>query len=164
VGSPTLHEGSSQKMKLNKHPIRLEQIYKTSPSYFLTFCTENRVRVLTNRVVSDRMRVFAEGSFEHYGVFVYCYLLMPEHVHLIVTFAPTAEVRLGDWVKALKRFLANREFKWQRGFFDHVLRSDESRSEKWEYIRMNPVRAGLVERPDDWQYAGFYHPLTGERL
>jgi hypothetical protein len=42
---------------------------------------------------------------------------------------------------------------WQRGFFDHVLRSDESYAEKWNYVRANPVRAGLVNDPD-WPYAG----------
>jgi hypothetical protein len=38
---------------------------------------------------------------------------------------------------------------WQPGFFDHILRSDESYAEKWNYVRDNPVRAGLVDRADD---------------
>jgi hypothetical protein len=42
---------------------------------------------------------------------------------------------------------------WQRDFFDHVLRSSESYSEKWKYVRDNPVRAGLVSI-DAWKYAG----------
>ena len=43
---------------------------------------------------------------------------------------------------------------WQREFFDHVLRSAESYGEKWNYVRSNPVRAGLVLAADDWPYAG----------
>ena len=43
---------------------------------------------------------------------------------------------------------------WQRSFFDHVLRSNESYSEKWNYVRDNPVRAGLVANAADWPYAG----------
>ena len=43
---------------------------------------------------------------------------------------------------------------WQPGFFDHVLRHDESYSQKWEYVRENPVRAGLVVRADEWPYQG----------
>ena len=43
---------------------------------------------------------------------------------------------------------------WQPEFFDHILRSDESRAEKWAYVRANPVRAGLVTRAEDWPYAG----------
>jgi hypothetical protein len=43
---------------------------------------------------------------------------------------------------------------WQRGFFDHVLRSEESYGQKWNYVRDNPVRGGLVEKTEDWPYAG----------
>jgi REP element-mobilizing transposase RayT len=43
---------------------------------------------------------------------------------------------------------------WQPGFFDHVLRNDESYTQKWKYVRENPVRAGLVSRADDWPYQG----------
>jgi len=42
--------------------------------------------------------------------------------------------------------------EWQEGFFDHRIRSSESAEEKRQYILMNPVRAGLVARPDDWPY------------
>jgi hypothetical protein len=43
---------------------------------------------------------------------------------------------------------------WQPGFFDHVLRSDESYSQRWEYVRENPVRAGLVSLADEFPYQG----------
>jgi len=43
---------------------------------------------------------------------------------------------------------------WQREFFDHVLRSDEGYAEKWDYVRENPVRAGLVRSPNEWPYFG----------
>ncbi len=43
---------------------------------------------------------------------------------------------------------------WQREFFDHVLRSSESYSEKWNYVRDNPVRAGLVVSAEGWALAG----------
>jgi hypothetical protein len=43
---------------------------------------------------------------------------------------------------------------WQREFFDHVLCSAESYGEKWNYVRDNPVRAGLVSMPDEWKFTG----------
>ena len=43
---------------------------------------------------------------------------------------------------------------WQPGFDDHLLRSDESYAAKWDYVFQNPVRAGLVNRVEDWPYAG----------
>jgi putative transposase len=43
---------------------------------------------------------------------------------------------------------------WQPGFFDHILRSNESYGEKGNYVRENPVRAGLVKSGGDWPYQG----------
>ncbi len=54
-----------------------------------------------------------------------------------------------DW----KRWLAaDAGIEWQDGFFDHRLRAEESFDEKAHYIRMNPVRAGLVEDWTEWKY------------
>jgi len=49
---------------------------------------------------------------------------------------------------------------WQKEFFDHVLRSDESYESKWHYVRENPVQAGLVSTADDWPYGGEIGPIT----
>ncbi len=43
---------------------------------------------------------------------------------------------------------------WQGEFFDHVLRSSESYSQKWQYVKENPVRAELVQKSDDWPFQG----------
>ena len=70
------------------------------------------------------------------------------------------KVVLGRWVAMLKQYLARALVRapsppiWQRGFFDHLLRNDESYSHKWNYVRDNPLRAGLVAKADDWPYAG----------
>jgi len=132
---------------------RLDRIFDSSASYFLTLCTHDRQRVLANMEVFGRARGFAEESVDRYGVFVESYVLMPDHAHLIVSIAMDSDTTVGQWVKAFKAIVSAREFKWQSGFFDHVLRSDESRSEKWEYIRQNPIRAGLVDGPEQWPYA-----------
>jgi len=68
---------------------------------------------------------------------------------------------LGRWVGALKQALARaakvsraKTQLWKEGFFDHVLRSDESYSQKWNYVREHPARAGLVNSAEDWPYQG----------
>jgi len=48
---------------------------------------------------------------------------------------------------------------WQAEFFDHLLRSHESYSQKWEYVRQNPVRAGLVKKFEDWSWQGEIYSL-----
>ena len=84
---------------------------------------------------------------------------MPDHVHLFVR-GPD-DFRLGAWIGMLKQALAKRIVSsenhlpiWQRGFFDHLLRSNESYSQKWEYVQQNPVRAELVSKAEDWPYSG----------
>ena len=51
---------------------------------------------------------------------------------------------------------------WQEGFFDHLLRRNESYAEKWEYVRQNPVRKDLCGRVEDWPYQGEMFPLEFE--
>ena len=48
---------------------------------------------------------------------------------------------------------------WQKGFFDHVMRSEESYSEKWLYVAENPVRKKLAARPEAWPYQGENYSL-----
>jgi len=77
---------------------------------------------------------------------------MPEHIHLFVRGA--GDFQLGVWVRGLKRAIASVVGFWQPGFFDHVLRIDESYGEKWNYVRDNPARAGLVRDADEWPFQG----------
>jgi putative transposase len=142
-----------------RRPPRLQRIFATGPLYFVTFCTHERQRFLTTDKVHSAFVVFAERAEENFNVAVGRYVLMPDHVHLFVRGG--CNFRLGAWVGALKQTLAKagvltraKGQVWQEGFFDHVLRSNESYSQKWNYVRENPVRAGLVKSATDWAYQG----------
>ncbi len=70
-------------------------------------------------------------------------LLMPDHLHMLVGIPGNAD--LSNLLRDFKRVTATiARIHWQRNFFDHRLRHDESEAEKFEYIRQNPVRAGLI--------------------
>jgi len=78
-------------------------------------------------------------------------LLMPDHLHMLVSF-PLQEA-LPRVVANFKECTAKRvALEWQRDFFDHRLRGDESLDEKASYIRMNPVRARLVACAELWPW------------
>jgi putative transposase len=73
---------------------------------------------------------------------------------------------LSEWMKSLKNSLSKTlrgmnvpAPHWQKGFFDQVMRSEESYSEKWLYVAENPVRKKLVTRIEDWPYQGEIYPL-----
>ena len=106
------------------------------------------------------------------------YVLMLDHIHFFV--AGDHEFDLGMWVRGLKRIVAaavtgGRDGKhpaaetaaatsfsplgklqpfWQRGFFDHLIHNTESYAQKCDYVRENPVRAGLVSTREGWPFQG----------
>jgi putative transposase len=144
-------------------PARLDTVFSDSPVYFITFCTYRRRALLSTPLVHEAFLTFSRAAPEH-QVAVGRYDLMPDHIHLFV--AGDSAFRLGRWIGSLKQSLAKAIVRpetsdpiWQRGFFDHVLRSDESYAQKWDYVWANPVRAGLVSTPRDWPYAGEVVPI-----
>ena len=99
------------------------------------------------------------------GAWIGSYVLMPDHLHVFVAL-DDERINLSKWMRSLKGVLSAKLRQegiaapyWQKGFFDHILRSEESAAQKWEYIRENPTRAGLVTRWNDWPYSGEVFPL-----
>ncbi|MEE8349830.1 MAG: transposase, partial [Acidobacteriota bacterium] len=83
------------------------------------------------------------------GLLVGRYVLMPDHLHFFVGLLGASQ--LVDSLRLMKQDLSvtlrnrgERRPYWQPGFFDHVVRNETSYAQKWEYVRDNPVRAGLV--------------------
>ena len=87
---------------------------------------------------------------------VYC--LMPTHLHMLICPGLRSLVNfIGEFKKKtsdLARETRGIEELWQRSYFDHRLRSNESAAEQYDYILANPVRAGLVTNPNDWPWTG----------
>ena len=120
--------------------------------YFLTFAIKPRAPVLATDAVWTTLRTTFQ-RLDRWETFAG--VLMPDHLHLLA--APLDRDRSpGDFSKWLKRWfneaLLHPDWEWQEGVFDRLLRRDESAQQKWQYIRENPVRAGLVEHWQDWRY------------
>jgi REP element-mobilizing transposase RayT len=146
---------------------RLATVFTENPVYFITACTQDRRPLLANDTTHNIFRTFCIQAKDH-GVLVGRYVLMPDHLHLFVCIPPGA-VGLSAWVKSLKNTLSKywsaEGFDaphWQKGFFDHLLRSNESHAEKWKYVQDNPVRAGLVTCHSHWPFAGSIQPDSGQ--
>jgi REP element-mobilizing transposase RayT len=84
-------------------------------------------------------------------------VIMPNHGHLVLV--PYSEWTLEKIMMRVKRVSSHRIKQvlrisqvWEREYFDHMLRSDESMRRKSEYVALNPVRAGFVNTPDEWQW------------
>ncbi len=120
--------------------------------YFITISA--KVRNLNVLALPDLARLLW-GEWVSYARLGRChpvlFLVMPDHVHGLFRFP--ADERMQNNVSAWKRITARRHgVRWQRDFFDHRIRNEGERMEKWDYIVMNPVRKGLVEDPTQWPF------------
>ena len=132
---------------------------RRAPStYLLTICSQPRGRnQLCREEIASQIRTSLEFHHERGTWCLHVCVLMPDHLHLLLS--ATAETRLTHTVTYWKRYVARQcGVAWQRDFFEHRLRHDEHFDAKVDYLRMNPVRGGLVDTPERWPYLWEWPP------
>ena len=152
----------SDRRTSRKHLRRLDRLFPDgAPIFFVTICTEHRQPHLRNPDAANIVIEDLRCAQSRYEWRVGRYVGMPDHLHFFCAPATEDGRSLSSFVGYWKRGSAARirqrccpDFRWQTEFFDHVLRSDESYAQKWEYVRANPVRAGLVDDPEEWPFQG----------
>src|SRR6202011_860351 len=126
----------------------------------VTFCCYHRHRLFT---ADPSCRIF-ESALERvrrsYRLYVYGYIVMLEHVHLLLS-EPQKDT-LAEALKSLKQGVSRRSIGdadhfWQKRYYDFNIRNYQQFVEKLRYIHRNPVKAGLCERPEDWEWSSFRH-------
>jgi putative transposase len=151
---------------MHKHLRRLERVWAERPIYFITTCTFKRRRLLASKMIAKILIDEWQHSHDRHGWAIGRYVIMPDHVHFFCSAELDAKT-LPRFVQAWKQWTSKRMARevnlpgtvWQEEFFDHVLRSSESYSQKWDYVKENPVRAGLAKRSDEWPWQGEIEPL-----
>ena len=122
------------------------------PEWFVTICTDSpKVNSLCLPEVAGPLLEGVEQYHQSYKWFADIVVVMPDHVHFIVSIPD--KTSLSEVMRNFKRWSAKRlSIAWQRGFFEHRLRSYPSANQKFKYVMNNPVRAGLVSCPEEWPY------------
>ena len=130
---------------------------------FLTVCVENRRPILAR---PDVHALLVESWTAADAWLVGRYVIMPNHTHVFCAPANMDVAPLKSWVHYWKS-LASRKWPrpneqpvWQKSFWDTQLRACERYGEKWEYVRNNPVREGLVSSAESWPYQGELNELS----
>jgi len=145
---------------------------------FITFCTHKRLPLLTN----NKFRQIIIDSFklirEEYNLKLIAYVIMPEHIHLVIL--PSDDTLIGGVIGNIKKAFARKIHKllssnnsdlihkltvtrngnkrfalWQRRCYDHNCRSENSLWQKIDYCHNNPVKRGLVQTPEAWQWSSY---------
>ncbi len=169
----------------NRKKNRLENFdYSENGAYFITICTQNRKKILSNINVGTGVLDCPKTVLTEYGkiadkyinqlndfyknISVDKYVIMPDHIHLLITVSndvcgqsgtpvPTDNnFRLDNknsiiakFVSTFKRF-CNKEYGiniWQQRYYDHIIRNQADYNEVWEYINTNPIRRKIKDNP-----------------
>ncbi len=172
-------------------PRGLIRFHQSRQTHFVTFsCYHHRELLIT-----DESRELVESALERvrrsYRLYIYGYVVMPDHVHLLLSEPQTQdnpnsgtlkpgfglsgstgwlnnpqEYPLADALKSLKQGVARRLIEnaghfWQKRYHDFNVRNRPQFVQKLRYIHDNPVKAGLCKRPEDWPWSSFLHYATG---
>lgn len=129
---------------------------------FLTLCTKNR-RPLLARPEATALVLDAWHRATHW--IVGRYVILPDHIHLFCAPGISPPHPLRAWISFWQNTITrawpwpNEKPLWQKDCWDRQLRAGDSYAAKWDYVRNNPVRHGLVTRAEDWPHQGELHVL-----
>jgi putative transposase len=144
-------------------PSNLKRYQRTGDLHFLTFSCHKRSPYLESPASRDLFERVLEQIRRRYVFHVFGYVVMPEHVHLLVS--EPRRATLARCIQALKTSVAKlspqRPF-WQVRYYDFNVWTAGKETEKLKYLHRNPVARGLVARPEEWKWSSFRHYLTGE--
>src|SRR5271165_6263848 len=126
--------------------------------HFLTFSCYRRLPFLASPRARDLFKRALEQARVRYGFYVAGYVVIPEHVHLLMS--EPERGTLASAVQAIKqsvsrKLIGDNEHFWQARYYDFNVWTARKRIEKLRYIHRNPVKRGLVDKPEDWPWSSF---------
>jgi len=143
-------------------PKGLARYQEAGDLHFVTFSCYRRLAFLGTPWARELFERSLETIRRRYHFFVTGYVVMSEHVHLLLS--KPRNGKLARAVQALKLSVAvqrrERPF-WQRRYYDFNVFTEKKRIEKLRYMHRNPVVRGLVAKPEDWVWSSFRHYATG---
>lgn len=119
----------------------------------------NRRTPFLSTEVVRRFETILLEELTKYHCSTYAYVFMPDHVHIIIA-GESETSSILDCVNMFKQrtgywFYKNlREIRWQKDYYDHIIRSERDLSNQVRYILLNPVRAGLVKTWTSYPFKG----------
>ena len=160
----------------------LDRYYGANNLHFITFSCYRRRPGLRSARSRDRFLAILEQTRQRYRFVVVGYVVMPEHIHLLLS-----EPEIGNPSKVmqvLKQRTArallpkrrpsdprqanlfgeapSRAPFWQARFYDFNVWTTKKRVEKLKYMHRNPVKRGLVAAPEEWRWSSYRFYLLNE--
>src|ERR1017187_539442 len=142
-------------------PWGLKRYYGTGSLHFITWRCYRRQPLLNSAARRDLLLTVLEKMRNRYRFAVIGYVVMPEHIHLLVSEPQVANP--STVVQAVKLGFSRRltgapdalHHIWQSRFYDFNLWSQRKAIEKLKYMHRNPVVRGLVQQPEEWRWSSY---------
>ena len=134
----------------------LKRYQNTGDLHFITFSCVRHRPILGTVEARDTFLQILEQTRARYDFHILGYVVMPEHVHLLVT-EPKVDP-LSKIIQVIKqRFSRTRaeDYVWESRYYDFNVKTEDKRVEKIRYIHRNPVKRDLVSNPADWQWSSY---------
>jgi REP-associated tyrosine transposase len=142
---------------VREHLPRLDTVWLKPPIFFVTTWTKRRRRILAHEAIAAILLEEWQEAPARHRCMIGRYVIMPDYVHFfrapqrdstalsqfVGAWKSWTSRRTGPLLQAKSGSGVTRRAIWQPEFFDHLIRSNESYDQKWEYVRNNPVRAGF---------------------
>jgi putative transposase len=146
-------------------PSGLIRYHESGDLHFITFSCYHREAFLSSPRAKAIFEAALEKARRHYDFFVTGYVVMPEHVHLLIS--EPERGTLASAIQAIKqsvsrKFVVRDGHFWQERYYDFNVFTKKKRIEKLRYLHRNPVERNLVAEPVDWPWSSFRHYATGE--
>jgi putative transposase len=146
-------------------PLHLHRYQQEGDDHFITFSCHNRLPYLNTPASRDLFLNSLESTRRRYKFDVLGYVVMPEHVHLILGEPPGKP--LATAILALKLSVSKlstpRPF-WLTRYYDLNVFTHNKLVDKLGYMHHNPVARGLVTRPEDWPHSSYLHYARNQTL
>ena len=149
----------------NKRPVHGVKFVEGQPTViFDAICTKEKMPWLASEIVHQQLvKIWKEARFWLVGR----YVIMPDHIHLFA-WATEDSIEYEKWVRYWKSMFTRRhkipEHRWQTDHWDRRMRNESAYEEKWNYVKENPIRSGLVAGGENWPYQGEVFQLRWEQV
>jgi putative transposase len=163
-------------------PRGLHRYYGADHLHFITCSCYRRLPLLRSARSRDRLLSVLEQTRMRYRFVVVGYVIMPEHIHLLLSepevgnpstvmqvlkqrtaraLLPKSKVRDERQIMLFGELPVRAPF-WQTRFYDFNVWTEKKRVEKLRYMHRNPVKRGLVAAPEEWRWSSYRFYFLGE--
>jgi putative transposase len=139
-------------------PLHLKRFQQEGDDHFITFSCYDRNPYLNTPSSRDLVERSLESTRERYNFQLLGYVIMPEHVHLLLS--EPENKPLATAIQSLKLSISKQSTQrpfWHTRYYDFNVFTRNKVVEKLKYMHRNPVTRGLVASPEDWPHSSYRH-------